>query len=72
VEGTVPNFHETFVDKGNYDSRDIVRWLDKAGFTGMIMPDHVPHMKGDTKWGHRGRAYTIGYLKGIVSSLADY
>lgn len=66
VEGTVPSFHETWIDEGNYDALEIVRLLDDVGFDGMIIPDHVPHLEGDTDWNHRGRSYTVGYLRGLL------
>lgn len=66
VEGTVPSFHETWVDEGNYDALEIVRLLREVGFSGMMIPDHTPHLEGDTDWEHRGRAYTVGYLKALL------
>lgn len=69
VEGTVPSFHETFVDEGNYDEYEIMKLLRDVGFSGLMIPDHVPHMDGDTDWDHRGRAYAVGYLKGNLNAL---
>ncbi|GAB3031872.1 mannonate dehydratase [Natronobiforma cellulositropha] len=69
VEGTLPSFTETFIDEGNYDEFEIVRALDDAGFSGVMIPDHVPRLEGDGDWKHRGRAYTVGYLKGMLRSL---
>jgi mannonate dehydratase len=31
-----------------------------------LIDDHVPHMIDDTRWGHRGRAYAIGYLQALI------
>jgi mannonate dehydratase len=69
VEGTVPSFNETFIDEGNYNEYEILRLLDKVGFSGMIIPDHVPNIQADTEWGHRGRAYTVGYLRGMLKTI---
>ncbi|TYT63370.1 mannonate dehydratase [Natrialba swarupiae] len=66
VEGTVPAFHETFVDEGNYDEYELLSTLDSVGFDGMMIPDHTPHLEDDTDWEHRGRAYTVGYLRGML------
>ena len=66
VEGTVPRFNETWIDEGNYDALKIVRLLREVGFSGMMIPDHTPHLEGDTDWDHRARAYTVGYLKGLL------
>lgn len=68
VEGTVPSFKETFVDRGNYDSYEIMRLLRDVGFTGVIIPDHVPKLVDDTDWGHRGRAHAVGYLNGLLEA----
>jgi mannonate dehydratase len=29
----------------------------------------VPHMAGDTPWGHRGRAHAIGYMQGLLAAI---
>lgn len=69
VEGTVPSFHETWIDEGNYDALEILQLLDDVGFDGMIIPDHVPHLEGDSNWNHRGRSYTVGYLNGLLRCI---
>lgn len=43
--------------------------LKRSRFTGFLIPDHVPHMVGDTPWGHRGRAYAIGYMKALLKAV---
>jgi mannonate dehydratase len=65
VVGSMPSFHETFVDCGNFDAAAAMDALETAGFEGAVLPDHVPAMEGDTDWGHRARGYTVGYLKGL-------
>lgn len=69
VEGTVPEFNETFVDEGNFDTTEAVRTLRDVGFEGVVIPDHVPKMVGDDDWRHRARAFTVGYLRGVVDSV---
>jgi mannonate dehydratase len=69
VNGVVPEFHETWVDEGNFDALEIIRLLDEVGFSGVMIPDHTPHMDGDTDWDHRGRAYTVGYLKALLRCI---
>ncbi|WP_415379097.1 mannonate dehydratase [Halosimplex sp. TS25] len=71
VVGTVPQFHETFVDEGNFDTVDAVRTLHEVGFDGVVVPDHVPEMEGDTDWRHRARGFTVGYLRGVVDTVRD-
>lgn len=70
VAGTVPSFTETFVDEGNFDAYEAVRALAAVDFDGVLIPDHVPTVVGDTEWAHRTRGYTAGYLKGLVDAVA--
>lgn len=69
VDGTVPVFNETFVDEGNYDEYEVMKLLDEVGFNGIMIPDHTPQLEGDTDWEHRGRAYTVGYLRGMLNAM---
>lgn len=70
VQGEVPNFQECFIGEGNYDPAEAMVLLEKNGFTGFILDDHVPHMDGDTDWNHRGRAHAIGYMQGLLQMRA--
>jgi mannonate dehydratase len=69
VQGSVPVFQESFVEEGNSDMLDVLLALKQSGFTGFLIPDHVPHMVGDTPWGHRGRAYAIGYMRALLEVM---
>ncbi|WP_408960200.1 mannonate dehydratase [Natrinema sp. 74] len=69
VVGTVPKFHETFVDTGNFDTAEAVRTLHDVGFDGPVIPDHVPKMEGDDDWRHRARGFTVGYLRGVIDTV---
>ncbi|MEF8852378.1 MAG: mannonate dehydratase [Haloarculaceae archaeon] len=69
VSGTVPEFEEEFVDRGNYDEYEVLKLLDEVGFSGMMIPDHTPRLEGDSDWEHRGRAFTIGYLRGLLRAM---
>jgi mannonate dehydratase len=66
VQGTVPCFQECFIDEGNMDMFEVMKTLKEVGFTGFMLTDHVPHMVGDSGWGHRSRAYAIGYMKALL------
>jgi mannonate dehydratase len=68
VQGTWPAFNETFIDDeaSNYDPLSVMRTLHDVGFSGVVVPDHVPSVIGDTDWGHRSRAHAVGHLKGLV------
>lgn len=69
VVGTVPQFHETFVDEGNFEPADVIETLDEIGYDGVVIPDHVPQMVDDTDWRHRARGYTVGYLRGVIDTV---
>jgi len=70
VVGSVPRFHETFVDEGNFETAAAVRALADVGFDGVLIPDHVPEVVDDTDWRHRARGFTVGYLRGVVDTVA--
>ena len=69
VQGTVENFSECFVREGRYDPARIMKALMDNGYDGIMLDDHVPFITGDTRWGHTARAYTFGYLRGLVRAL---
>lgn len=66
VQGEVPRFNECFIDEGNVDPLLVMKALHDVDFTGFLITDHVPQMVDDTPWGHRGRAYAIGYMKALL------
>lgn len=67
VSGPIPDFNEVFVDdSAQYDPFRVISHLFKAGFNGMVMPGHVPQMESDGPWKERGRAFTIGYIQGLI------
>jgi mannonate dehydratase len=79
VQGVVPKFQEAFLGEGNYDPASVLRRLDRVGFDGFVIDDHVPAMIGDEDtWADtasaaycsRGRAHAIGYLQGILNAMA--
>jgi mannonate dehydratase len=40
-----------------------------VGFDGFLLDDHVPHMTGDSPYGHRARAHAIGYMQGLLAAI---
>lgn len=69
VQGTVPRFAECFLGEGSYDVPAVLRQLIEVGFEGFLLDDHVPHMTGDTAYGHRARAHAIGYMQGVLAAI---
>lgn len=68
VQGPVEDFTECLLGDGNCDPVQSIRALKEVGFRGFLIPDHVPRMEGDTDWGHRARAWTVGYIKALISA----
>jgi mannonate dehydratase len=66
VQGRADDFRECFVDEGNSDMFAVMCKLKEVGFKGFLIDDHVPHMVNDSPWGHRGRAFSTGYMKALL------
>ncbi len=62
---TADGFEEVLLDDGDMNIAKIIKELQKVGFNGFINPDHIPSLEGDV-----GLAYSVGYLKAILASLA--
>ena len=71
VRGTVPAFDETFINAGDVNMFKMLKVYRDAGFDGFIVDDHVPHVIDDTPWGHRSRAYAMGYIQALLDVLAQ-
>lgn len=71
VSGTVPKFHETFVNTGHVDMYRAMRIYAENGFDGFFMDDHVPQTIGDSAWGHRSKAYANGYIQSLIETVTD-
>jgi mannonate dehydratase len=69
VQGEVPRFQECFIGEGSYAPAAVIRQLMDLGFDGFLLDDHVPHMTGDTAYGHRARAHAIGYMQGLLAAI---
>jgi mannonate dehydratase len=69
VKGTVPEFMECFLGEGNYRPPVVIRELRQHGFDGFIMDDHTPALVGDSPYGHRGRAFALGYIQGLIEMM---
>ncbi len=70
VKGSVPFFDESFVDDGDTDMLEAMRAYHEIGYRYAMMPDHTPRIAGDTPYGHRGRAYAIGYMRALIDAVS--
>ncbi len=73
VQGTVTKYQETFHDEGKTNMLACMEAYRDIGFDGVLRPDHVPTMEGDSNeracYSSIGRLYAIGYIKGLRESV---
>jgi mannonate dehydratase len=69
IRGGFLNFQETFIDEGDVDMLKAMRVYKEVGFSGMMMPDHVPRIDGDGR-GLQAFAYTFGYIKALIAAVS--
>ncbi len=69
VKGSVPRFDESFIDDGDTDMLRAMRAYHEVGYRYAMMPDHTPRVAGDTRYGHRGRAYALGYMRALMDAV---
>jgi mannonate dehydratase len=73
VRGTPENFVETFHDEGKTDMVACMKAYKDIGFNGVLRPDHVPTMEGDSNkdagYSSIGRLFAIGYIKGLRQAV---
>ena len=65
IKGGFLNFQETFPDDGDVDMLKALRVYKEVGYDGMIMPDHVPRIEGDTG-GQQAFAFAFGYIQALI------
>lgn len=73
VKGEPSKFVETFHDEGQTDMLACMQAYADIGFEGVLRPDHVPTMEGDSNadpaYSSIGRLFAIGYIKGLREAV---
>ncbi len=73
VRGTPEKFEETWHDDGKTDMLACMRAYKDIGFEGVLRPDHVPTVEGDSNavagYSSYGRLYAIGYIRGLRQAV---
>jgi mannonate dehydratase len=73
VSGTPEKFEETWHDAGKTDMLACMRAYRDIGFDGVLRPDHVPTLIGDSNdhagYSALGRLYAIGYIRGLHEAV---
>ena len=70
IRGGLLKFHETFPDDGDVDMPQALRTYREVGYDGMIMPDHVPVIEGDTDR-YKAFAFCFGYIQALLQVLHE-
>ena len=75
TRGTPDKFEETWHDDGKTDMLACLRAYRDIGFEGVLRPDHVPTVEGDSNdnagYSSFGRLYAIGYIRGLRQAVYD-
>ena len=68
IRGKRNSFQEVYPDEGVLNMLRIIRTLHEVGYSGMVMPDHVPRHSSDPD-GRQGLAFAFGYIKGLIQAV---
>jgi mannonate dehydratase len=73
VRGVPEKYEETWHDAGMTDMPACMRAYRDIGFEGVLRPDHVPTVEGDSNvhpsYSVYGRLYAIGYIRGLREAV---
>lgn len=67
IRGRRDDFVETFPDEGDVDMWRALLEYKRAGYEGMLMPDHMP-THPDDPGGRQAFAYGYGYIKAMIQA----
>jgi mannonate dehydratase len=73
VKGVPTKYQETWHDAGQTDMLACMKAYRDIGFDGVLRPDHVPTVEGDSNanagYSSFGRLYAIGYIRGLHQAV---
>jgi D-mannonate dehydratase len=69
TRGTIPRFTEVFMDEGDTDMFAAMLAYREVGYEGLIRADHTPAVVGDNQYAHRGFAFQVGYMRGLIQAV---
>jgi mannonate dehydratase len=67
IRGHRDDFLETFPDDGDVDFVKAIRVYREVGYSGLLMPDHVPQAPGDPE-GLQSFAFCYGYIRALIQA----
>jgi mannonate dehydratase len=68
IKGGFLDFQEVMPEEGDVDMIKAARTYKEVGYSGMLMPDHVPKIEGDTG-GRQAFAFGYGYIRAVLQML---
>lgn len=75
VHGDVEKFVETFHDEGKTDMLACMQAWDEIGFRGVLRPDHVPTLAGESNdqpmYARLARLFALGYMVGLREAATN-
>lgn len=69
LERTADGLTERFLDENRLALFRALQAYREVGFTGPLRPARSPEMADDTSWGHKGRAFSLGYLRALFQAI---
>lgn len=73
IVGDAEDFHETYHNKGKTDMYMAMKTYYDVGFDGIMRPDHVPTMYGDSNdqpaYSSVGNLFATGYMLGLMEAV---
>jgi mannonate dehydratase len=70
IRGRRDDFLETFPDDGDIDFIKAIRVYREVGYSGLLMPDHVPQAPDDPS-GLQSFAFCYGYIRALIQATAS-
>lgn len=69
VRGRRDDFMEVFPDEGSVDFVSALKVYREIGYSGLLMPDHVPKVEGDPPDAEEQNfAFAFGYIRGLMQA----
>jgi len=66
---TSGGFEEALLNDGDMNMFEVLLALDAVGYDGGLNPDHMPRLTGDTPDARMALAYSVGYIRALLTAL---
>ncbi len=70
IRGHRDDFVEVFPDEGDVDFVKAIKVYKEVGYSGMLMPDHVPQAPDDPN-GLQSFAFCYGYIRALIQAVGS-